>query len=108
VGLHELERSHYDCVWNLAAEIATPRQVGARNGHSLLSLRGARFLAYASKQASQSPARNREGTDSFTPQKVNRLTKTEAGHYIQVITTYLVSLEMIIATGSHHSSIIST
>jgi hypothetical protein len=31
VGLHDLERSHYDCVWNLANEIATPRQVGARN-----------------------------------------------------------------------------
>jgi len=39
---------------------------------------------------------------------VNRLTETEAGHHIQVITTYLASLEMIIATSSHHSSIIST
>jgi hypothetical protein len=31
VGLHDLKRSHYDYVWNLANEIATPRQVGARN-----------------------------------------------------------------------------
>ena len=28
VGLHDLKRSHYDCVWDLANEIATPRQVG--------------------------------------------------------------------------------
>jgi hypothetical protein len=42
-------------IWNLADEIATPRQVGARNdkrrraqnGTTFLSLRGVRFLAYA-------------------------------------------------------------
>ena len=42
-------------IWNLANEIATPRQVGARNDNGgraqndapFLSLRGARFLAYA-------------------------------------------------------------
>jgi hypothetical protein len=36
------------------------------------------------------------------------LTKAEAGHHIRVITAYPASLEMIIATGSHHSSIIGT
>jgi hypothetical protein len=35
---------------------------------------------------------------------LKRLTKTEAGHHIQVITAYPASLEMIIAAGSHHSS----
>ena len=31
VELYDLKRSHYDCVCNLANEIATPQQVGARN-----------------------------------------------------------------------------
>jgi hypothetical protein len=36
---------------------------------------------------------------------LKRSTKTETGHYIQVIIAYLARLEMIIATSSHHSSI---
>jgi hypothetical protein len=40
--------------------------------------------------------------------EVNRLTKTGAGNYIQVIITYLASLEIIRATSSHHSGTIST
>jgi len=40
--------------------------------------------------------------------KADRSAETEAGHNIQVITVRLASLKMIIATGSHHSSIVST
>jgi len=39
MGLHDLKRSHYDCVWNLANEIATHLS-GARNDTLFLSLRG--------------------------------------------------------------------
>jgi hypothetical protein len=35
-------------------------------------------------------------------------TKAEAGYHVQVVAAYPTSLEMIIATSSHHSSIIST
>lgn len=37
----------------------------------------------------------------------NRLSKAETGYYIQVISTALASLEMIVATGSYHGRIIS-
>jgi hypothetical protein len=40
-------------------------------------------------------------------ERAARLAKTEAGYYVQVITAYLASLEVIITTGSHHSSIIN-
>ena len=39
--------------------------------------------------------------------KVNRLTNAKAGHHIQIITAYPASLEMMIATSSHHGSIVS-
>jgi hypothetical protein len=49
--------------------IAVPRQVGARNDMCLLSLREARFLAYASEQA----PRSRRGLQSIgiaTPRQI--------------------------------------
>ena len=87
MGLYDLKRSHYDCVCNLANEIATPRQVGARNDTPFCHC-GRKGFLHASK--------------------LERSTKTEAGHDIQVVTAYPASLEMVIATGSHHSSVIST
>jgi len=45
-----------------------------------------------SEATKQSPARNREGRDSFTPQNWRGSPKAKAGHYIQVITAYLASL----------------
>jgi len=38
-GLHDLERAHYSCTENIAGEIATPRQVGARKDTSSVFVR---------------------------------------------------------------------